>query len=152
MPVFSCYLPYAFEKGSAERVLKEQFSCASLSALGLNGKNGAVCAAGALCEYLNDTQKHALKNITKLRLADHAGQMKLDPIAVRNLDLIKNSADSKRYGSLLWLVDKTKTSMGARKLASMLTAPLLQKDKIEDRLDAVEELFNATVEIGRAHV
>ena len=145
LPAFSCYLPYAFEKGSAERVLKEQFSCASLSALGLDGHSGAVIAAGALCEYLNDTQKHALKNITKIHLADHSGQMKLDPIAVRNLDLLKNSADSKRYGSLLWLIDKTKTSMGARKLASMLTAPLLQKDKIEERLDAVEELFNATV-------
>ena len=145
LPAFSCYLPYAFERGSAERVLKEQFSCASLSALGLDGKKEAVSAAGALCEYLNDTQKHALKNITKIHFADHAGQMKLDPIAVRNLDLLKNSADSKRYGSLLWLIDKTKTSMGARKLASMLTAPLLQKDKIEERLDAVEELFNATV-------
>ncbi len=141
LPAFSCYLPYAFERGSAERVLKEQFSCASLSALGLDGKKEAVSAAGALSEYLNDTQKHALKNITKIHFADHAGQMKLDPIAVRNLDLLKNSADSKRYGSLLWLIDKTKTSMGARKLASMLTAPLLQKDKIE----AVEELFNATV-------
>ncbi len=145
LPAFSCYLPYAFERGSAERVLKEQFSCASLSALGLDGKKEAVSAAGALSEYLNDTQKHALKNITKIHFADHAGQMKLDPIAVRNLDLLKNSADSKRYGSLLWLIDKTKTSMGARKLASMLTAPLLQKDKIEERLDAVEELFNATV-------
>lgn len=145
LPAFSCYLPYAFERGSAERVLKEQFSCTSLSALGLDGHLGAVCAAGALCEYLNETQKHALKNITKIHFADHSGQMKLDPVAVRNLDLIKNSADSKRYGSLLWLIDKTKTSMGARKLASMLTSPLLQKDKIEERLDAVEELYNATV-------
>ncbi len=110
LPAFSCYLPYAFERGSAERVLKEQFSCASLSALGLDGKKEAVSAAGALSEYLNDTQKHALKNITKIHFADHAGQMKLDPIAVRNLDLLKNSADSKRYGSLLWLIDKTKTS------------------------------------------
>ncbi len=145
LPAFSCYLPYAFEKVNAERVLKEQFACASLSALGLDGRSGAAVAAGALCEYLNDTQRRALKNITKIYIADHSGQMKLDPIAVRNLDLIKNSADSKRYGSLLWLIDKTKTSMGARKLASMLTAPLLQKDKIEERLDAVEELFNATV-------
>lgn len=145
LPAFSCYLPYAFEKGSAERVLKEQFSCASLSALGLDGRSEAVSAAGALCEYLNDTQKHALKNITQIRFCDHSGQMKLDPVAIRNLDLLKNSADSKRYGSLLWLIDKTKTSMGARKLSSILTAPLLQKDKIEERLDAVEELFNATV-------
>lgn len=145
LPAFSCYLPFAFERGNAERVLKEQFACASLSALGLDGHDGAVYAAGALCGYLNDTQKHALKNITRLRVREHSGQMKLDPVAVRNLDLLKNSADGKRYGSLLWLVDKTKTSMGARKLSSMLTAPLLERDKIEERLDAVEELFNATV-------
>ena len=145
LPAFSCYLPYAFEKGSAERVLKNQFACASLNALGLNGHGGAVSAAGALCEYLNDTQKHALKNITKIHFTDHKGQMKFDPIAVRNLDLVKNSADGKRYGSLLWLLDKTKTSMGARRLASMLGAPLCEKEKIEERLDAVEELYNATV-------
>ena len=145
LPAFSCYLPYAFEKGSAERVLKSQFNCASLSALGLNGHSGAVSAAGALCEYLNDTQKHALKNITKIHYTDHAGRMQLDPIAIRNLDLVKNSADGKRYGSLLWLIDKTKTSMGARRLTSMLTSPLCEKDKIDERLDAVEELYNATV-------
>ena len=138
LPAFSCYLPYAFEKGSAERILKEQFACASLSALGLDGRSEAVSAAGALCEYLSDTQKHALKNFTRICIADRADCMTLDPIAVRNLDLLKNSADSKRYGSLLWLVDKTKTSMGARKLSTMLTAPLLQKEKIEERLDAVE--------------
>ena len=145
LPAFSCYLPYAFEKGSAERILKEQFACASLSALGLDGRSEAVSAAGALCEYLSDTQKHALKNFTRICIADRADCMTLDPIAVRNLDLLKNSADSKRYGSLLWLVDKTKTSMGARKLSTMLTAPLLQKEKIEERLDTVEELYHATV-------
>lgn len=145
LPAFSCYMPFAFERVSAERKLKEQFACASLSALGLDGHDGAVCAAGALCEYLSDTQKHALKNFTQIRFTEGEERMKLDPIAVRNLDLLKNSADSKRYGSLLWLIDKTKTSMGARRLASMLTAPLLQKEKIEERLDAVEELYNATV-------
>ncbi len=145
LPAFSCYLPYAFEKGNAERVLKEQFACASLSALSLAGYDEAIAAAGALTEYLKDTQKHALKNFNKIHFRDNGSRMKLDPVAVRNLDLVKNSADGKRYGSLLWLIDKTKTSMGARKLSSMIVSPLLKKEEIEKRLDAVEEIAKATV-------
>ena len=71
--------------------------------------------------------------------------MTLDRNAVRNLELIKNNAEGKRYGSLLWLLDRTKTGMGARKLAQMIVSPLFDKAAIERRLDAVEELSNATV-------
>lgn len=100
---------------------------------------------GALLEYLRETQKHALSNINRLTLSESAGYMTLDPVAVRNLEILKNNAEGKRYGSLLWLLDKTRTGMGARKLASMLITPLLDKEKIDRRLDAVEELASATV-------
>ncbi|MDE6677310.1 MAG: DNA mismatch repair protein MutS, partial [Clostridia bacterium] len=145
LPPFSCYLPWAFQRAAAEKNLKEQLGAASLSALGLDGHEGAVIAAGALVEYLRDTQKHALKNINALRIAEESLYMKLDPTAVRNLEILKNNAEGTKYGSLLWLLDKTKTGMGARKLASMLTRPLAGKEQIEERLDAVGELYDATV-------
>lgn len=145
LPAFSCYLPWAFATASAEKNLKEQFKAASLEALGLDSKPIVAIAAGALIEYLRETQKHALQNINRLTLSESAGYMTLDPVAVRNLEILKNNAEGKRYGSLLWLLDKTRTGMGARRLASLLITPLLDKEKIERRLDAVEELANATV-------
>ena len=145
LPAFSCYLPWAFEKASAERSVCEQLGAASLEALGLDGKDGAVRAAGALLEYLRETQKHALKNMNAIRVVDAGRNMTLDANAVRNLEILKNNAEGKRYGSLLWLLDHTKTGMGARKLVAMLSAPLADKAEIERRLDAVDELFKGTV-------
>ena len=145
LPAFSCYLPWAFEKAAAERSVCEQLGAASLEALGLDGKDGAVRAAGALLEYLRETQKHALKNMNAIRVVDAGRNMTLDANAVRNLEILKNNAEGKRYGSLLWLLDHTKTGMGARKLVAMLSAPLADKAEIERRLDAVYELFKGTV-------
>ena len=124
LPAFSCYLPWAFAASTAEKNLKEQFHAASLEALGLDAKPVVAIAAGALLEYLRETQKHALSNVNRLTLTENAGYMTLDPVAVRNLEILKNNAEGKRYGSLLWLLDKTRTGMGARKLASMLITPL----------------------------
>ena len=145
LPAFSCYLPWAFERAAAERSVCEQLGAASLEALGLDGKDGAVRAAGALLEYLRETQKHALKNMNAIRVVDAGRNMTLDANAVRNLEILKNNAEGKRYGSLLWLLDHTKTGMGARKLVAMLSAPLADKAEIERRLDAVDELFRGTV-------
>ena len=145
LPAFSCYLPWAFEKAAAERSVCEQLGAASLEALGLDGKDGAVRAVGALLEYLRETQKHALKNMNAIRVVDAGRNMTLDANAVRNLEILKNNAEGKRYGSLLWLLDHTKTGMGARKLVAMLSAPLADKAEIEHRLDAVDELFKGTV-------
>lgn len=145
LPAFSCYLPWAFERAAAERNLKEQLCVSSLDALGLSGREGATVAAGALVEYLRDTQKHALKNVNSLRYTDGTELMTLDPVAIRNLEILKNGAEGKKYGSLLWLLDRTKTGMGARKLSSLLSSPLRDRAKIEKRLDAVDELFQANV-------
>ena len=145
LPAFSCYLPWAFERAAAERSVCGQLGAASLEALGLDGKDGAVRAAGALLEYLRETQKHALKNMNAIRVVDAGRNMTLDANAVRNLEILKNNAEGKRYGSLLWLLDHTKTGMGARKLVAMLSAPLADKAEIERRLDAVDELFKGTV-------
>ncbi len=145
LPSFSCYLPWAFEFSSAQKALLTQFSAHSSEALGLDSHRDALIAAGALIEYLRETQKHGLKNLTGIRYSESSGYMTLDPIAVKNLELLKNNAEGKRYGSLLWLLDKTKTGMGARKLASMMLTPLCDKVQIERRLDGVEELVQASV-------
>ena len=145
LPAFSCYLPWAFERGAAERSVCSQLSAASPEALGLEAKPFALIATGALLEYLRETQKHALKNINRLRLTEDGRNMTLDAGAFRNLEILKNNAEGKRYGSLLWLLDRTKTGMGARKLVSMLSSPLGEKAAIDRRLSAVCELFQSTV-------
>ena len=145
LPAFSCYLPWAFQRAQAEKNLKEQFCVASMEALGLERTPLAAIASGALVEYLRETQKHALKNINRLRLFKSGAQMTLDPAAVRNLEIFKTNAEGKRYGSLLWLLDKTKTGMGARRLSSLLLSPLNDRVEIERRLSAVDELYRATV-------
>ncbi len=145
LPAFSCYLPWPFKREAAEKNLREQFSVSSMEALGIEKDPTAVCAAGALIEFLNESQKHALKNINALHYSDGSSSMKLDPAAVRNLEILRNSAEGKKYGSLLWLLDQTKTGMGARKLTTMLTAPLADVGEIGQRLDAVEELYKASV-------
>ena len=145
LPAFSCYLPQAFVLQAATRCVLDQFRAASLDALGLSAHPNAVCAAGALLEYLRDTQKHALQNLTSVRFVDAGENMELDAIAFRNLEILKNNAEGKKYGSLLWLLDQTKTGMGARKLDSTLRAPLGSRAEIERRLDAVEELYKGTV-------
>ncbi len=145
LPAFSCYLPQAFFYPTARRSLLEQLKAASPDALGVKEHSAIVCAVGALLEYLRETQKHALSNINRLHIADRKQNMSLDATAVRNLEILKNNAEGKKYGSLLWVLDKTKTGMGARRLVSMLSAPLLEKRAIERRLDAVDELYRATV-------
>ncbi len=144
LPAFSCYLPWAFRRPSAEKAITDCFH-ASADALGLSDREECILAVGALLSYLSETQKHALSNITRLRVSRAGSCMTLDPVAVRNLELLRNSAEGKRYGSLLWLLDKTKTGMGARKLSGMILSPLLDRSGIEERLDAVDELFRATV-------
>ncbi|MCD8040401.1 MAG: DNA mismatch repair protein MutS [Clostridia bacterium] len=145
LPKFSSYLSYAYNFAGAEMRLKEQFNTNTLSAFSVNGHSGAICAAGALIEYLKDTQKHALKNIDGINYISGDSYMTLDTSAIRNLELVKTIAENKRYGSLLWLLDKTKTGMGARLMNNTILSPLNDKDRINFRLDGVEELFNAPV-------
>ena len=96
-------------------------------------------------EYLRETQKHALKNVNSVKVVKKEEFMELDNIAVRNLELVKNNAEGKKYGSLLWVLDKTQTGMGARQMYRMLLSPLQNVEKINERLDSVEELVNASV-------
>ncbi len=145
LPPFSCYLPWAFNVKHAEKNLLTQLGAASLAAYGIAAKEGVVSAAGALVEYLRETQKHALTNLNSIKLINRDRFMVIDSIAARNLELVRSNAENKKYGSLLWVVDKTKTAMGARLLHNMLLSPLKNVDEIVYRQEGVKELYNASV-------
>jgi len=145
LPKFSCYAPWAFNVKHAEKNLLEQFKAHSLTAYGIAGKENCIAAAGALIEYLRETQKHSIVNISSVKVLNREKVMILDSIAVRNLELLRNNAENKKYGSLLWLMDKTSTGMGARLLAQMILSPLRDEDEIKYRQDGVAELVNASV-------
>lgn len=145
LPAVSCYVPWAFGLRHAEKNLLEQFGTKTLVPYGIDENPEAVCAAGALIEYLRETQKHALKNIDGIRLVNKDKYMMIDGAAIKNLELTKTLGGGKRKGSLLWLLDNTQTAMGARLMNSVVLNPLGNREDILYRLDGVEELFNATV-------
>ncbi len=144
LPTPQVFVESEFAFSLAENTLKSQLKLSSLNTLNLKN-NASVCASGALIAYLKETQKIALENINYLKNEDEKKYLTLDANAVRNLELIKTNRDSKRHGSLLWLLDKTKTSMGARKLQSWIVSPLVEKKEIEYRQDAVSDLFDDTL-------
>ena len=145
LPAFSCYVPWAFNVKHAERNLLEQLGAVSLAAFGLSGKDNVIASAGALLEYLKETQKHSISIINSIKLISRDMSMVLDGIAVRNLELVRSNYENKKYGSLLWVLDKTKTGMGARLLNRMVLSPLHNIDEINYRQEGVEELVNASV-------
>lgn len=145
LPPFSSYPAWAFNFAAANKSLLAQLNTHSLSAFSIDGKTSSICAVGALIEYLKETQKHALVNIDNVKYVSVNDSMQLDMTAIRNLEIIRNLGENKKYGSLLWVLDKTSTNMGARLLNNLILSPLVDINKINYRLDGVEELFNATV-------
>lgn len=105
-------------------------------------KKMPVIAAAALWEYLGITQKNSLQHMNTLSYIDNEGGLILDAAAVKNLEIFRSLGDHGTRGSLLWLLDKTETPMGARRLKAWMERPLRNKDEIENRLDGVQELFN----------
>lgn len=145
LPHFSSYLGWTFSYSAAQKNLLSQLKAGSLEAFDLQSRPAAVCACGALLEYLKETQKHALSNIDGVKYISDRSHMQLDNSAIRNLEIVKSMSEGKKYGSLLWLLDKTNTAMGARLLNSIVLSPLGDADKINYRLDGVEELYESTV-------
>ncbi len=145
LPKFSSYVAWAFNYSAAEGRLLKQFKASTLAAFSIAGKKLAICASGALCEYLSETQKRTLANIDGIKYISNDRYMVLDNSVIRNLELTKTLGEGKRYGSLLWLLDKTKTAMGARLMSNVVMSPLGRAQDINYRLDGVEELCRATV-------
>ncbi len=129
-----------FDRDVCERTLKEHFNVTSLDALGLTGADAAVVASGALLQYLSETQMNSLSQITGVRMYTDGKYMLLDAATCRNLELTETIREKQKKGSLIWVLDKTKTAMGARMLRSMILRPLCDLSEIGRRLDAVREL------------
>ncbi|MBO7187517.1 MAG: DNA mismatch repair protein MutS, partial [Clostridia bacterium] len=138
LPKFYLKDAYSFNFINAEEELKNHFSILTLEPFNITNSKVAVSCSGALISYLKETQKHSISNLINLVRIEDKGYMDIDVNAVRNLELIKTMKDDKRYGSLLWLLDKTRTGMGARKLQSLILAPLNNVNEINKRLESVE--------------
>jgi DNA mismatch repair protein MutS len=135
---------WTFELESARAALLSQLRAQSLRGFGLEDHRLATCAAGALVQYLRETQKADLAHVRDLSFRTGADSMVIDPTTLRNLEVIE-SADGGRSGSLLQEIDRTLTAMGGRLIRSWLLRPLLALERIQDRLDAVEEFaFRST--------
>jgi DNA mismatch repair protein MutS len=141
-PYITPYHEWAFQKSNAERCLLEHFKVQSLDGFGCQDMIYGICAAGALLEYLSETQKNALLHINQIKAYFPQSYMVLDAAARRNLELTETIRGKGKKGSLLWLLDKTNTAMGGRMLRQWVQQPLVQKIAIEERLDAVEELIS----------
>ena len=130
-----------FSDESTRSLMLDHFGVLSLNGLGLEGFDVGVCAAGGLLAYLLETQKNDLKHmntITPYR-SDHF--MVIDTATMRNLELTETLREKQKRGSLLWVLDRTKTAMGARLLRSWIEQPLIDDKAVSERLDAVEALF-----------
>lgn len=138
-PKFEEYFDYAFETNQCKDVIKNQFGENALNVYELKQKE-EICAVGGLLGYLNETQKRSLKNINKISKLKNDKYLVIDMNTRRNLELVESIRERKKYGSLLWLMDKTKTSMGARRFRMAFDRPLKNSSIINERLDAVEEL------------
>jgi DNA mismatch repair protein MutS len=139
----------AFDAREARRTLTDHFGVQSLAAFGCEDLPRASAAAGAVLRYVRDTQKRDLAHVTTLVTRATAEALVVDAITRRNLELVESQADGGRKGTLLHLLDETKTAMGARLLREWILRPLVEKERIQDRLDAVEELAFRVVERGR---
>ena len=130
-----------FDDDMCQRVLLEHFRAASIQGLGIKDYSLGMIAAGALLQYLLETQKNGLSHMTRLVPYVSGSFMLLDSSTRRNLELCETLREKQKRGSLLWVLDKTRTAMGARLLRNFLEQPLIEKEQIEERLDAVEELY-----------
>ena len=129
-----------FSDESCKKVLKEHFKVGSLSGLGLDDYPTGVIAAGAVMEYMYETQKSTLEHITTITPYSTGQYMVIDTSTRRNLELVETMREKQKRGTLLWVLDKTKTAMGARLLRNYIEQPLIHKNEILRRQDAVEEL------------
>ncbi len=136
--------PSYFSDELCEATLKEHFKAASLKALGLSDSGSGVIAAGALLKYLLDTQMVELTQLSAIHPYVTGKFMVIDSSSRRNLELTETLREKQKRGSLLWVLDKTKTAMGARMLRSFVEQPLIEPDRIIRRQDAIAEL-NAQV-------
>lgn len=135
-----------FDEDTCNNKLLSHFKLTTLDGLGLKDYSVGIISAGAVLLYLYETQKNDLMHITSLAPYTTGKYMLIDSSSRRNLELVETLREKQKRGSLLWVLDKTKTAMGARTLRSMLEQPLINKASIEDRLNGIEELNNNAID------
>lgn len=141
LPKMNSYYDWTFDLNHAKDSIFRQFNVSSLKGFGLDKLPYATCACGAIIEYIKETQKITLSHIKPIKILHSNEYMSIDANVRRNLELFANTSDNTKYGSLIWLLDKTKTPMGGRRLNSWINRPLQNPVAIKQRLDAVEELY-----------
>jgi len=129
-----------FQDETCRKVLREHFHVGSLEGLGLADYDCGVLAAGAVLQYLYDTQKCSLDHLTTIVPYTTGAYMVLDSSTRRNLELLETMREKQKRGSLLWVLDKTRTAMGARMLRTWIEQPLIDKEAILERQNAIDEL------------
>ncbi len=134
-----------FDDELCKKELLEHFRVKSLEGLGVADFGCGVIAAGALLKYLTETQKTSLSHLSKLQPYVSGNFMIIDSSSRRNLELVETLREKQKRGSLLWVLDKTKTAMGARLLRKFIEQPLIDRQEIEKRLEAVEELNSQVI-------
>ena len=130
-----------FDDVLSRETLLEHFGASSLKGLGIDPYPLGVYASGALLKYLQETQMNDLSHITGIKVCHTGDTMILDATAMRNLELTETLREKRKKGSLLYVLDKTKTAMGARLLRKYVEQPLISRERIENRLDSVEVLM-----------
>ena len=149
-PTITVFDSWYFDPEAAERALLNHFGTTTLEGYGAQNKLFATTAAGAAISYLKSLKNNDLKHIGKMQYYSIKNYMQLDEVTRRNLELIKSIRYNSSFGSLISILDETETPMGARKLRDWLLNPLLDKEQIEFRLNAVQELkknFSLTTDI-----
>lgn len=139
------YYDWAYSTKNANERMQEQFGENYDVVYDLGGRDEIICSAGAMLEYLKETQKKSLSNINKINFVRNANFMTIDINTRRNLEIVESNKERKKYGSILWVLDKTKSSMGARTLRRMVDEPLQNSKSINERLDGVEELVKKII-------
>ncbi len=134
-----------FDEALCERTLMEHFKINTLSGLGLSEFRVATVAAGVVLRYLIEMQKTSLEHLTTITPYITSKYMLLDSSTRRNLEIVETLREKQKRGSLLWVLDKTKTAMGARLLRTFIEQPLVDEEEIEARLNAVEELSSEMI-------
>ncbi|MBN1948785.1 MAG: DNA mismatch repair protein MutS, partial [Candidatus Cloacimonetes bacterium] len=151
-PALTVFDSWYFEQEEANRLLREHFRISSLEGFGIQDKNLAQIAAAVALAYIKSLKTDSLKHINKLKFYSLRNYMQLDETTRRNLELTRSIRFGTRFGSLISVLDQTKTPMGARKLLNWLLNPLLSELDIYSRSNAVKNLmdnFNLTEDLRK---
>ncbi|HCO27496.1 MAG: DNA mismatch repair protein MutS [Gimesia sp.] len=132
--------PWSFAEGESEKRLLDHFGTKTLEGFNLEAGTPSITAAGALLEYVQETQKSSIPHINQIEPYERGDRLLIDEATRRSLELTRTIREGKREGSLISVLDETVTSMGARLLTDWIANPLTSLSQIERRLDAVEEL------------